>query len=186
MVGGEERHLPDALRENLIWVLLVPFGITTVGAVIAVVLTRRWGSPNPFEQKMRHLSKIDKQKALLKAFESVDKNAEAFLFLHLQQFFREFLIGCLMFGVPCLILGVYTVFSIATESPDKPPTAQVFADIIPALIEIFGWCFLLFAVTLIYFGYLAFWHFWVMRRILRFNKYKKPKVLKRLAELERV
>lgn len=176
--------MSDLLTENLIWFALVPLGIVLVGAVVTVILSRRWGTPNPFEQKMRHLSKIDEQKALLRAYDLANEHPYALLFALLQQFFGNFLIACVVATVPITISGIW-ILLLSTETPNIELTVQDMAQIAKVLVGVTGLQLLTLGTVLAYLAYIALWHFAVMRRFLRFEEHEKPKVLKRIAELER-
>lgn len=103
---------------------------------------------------MRHLSKIDEQKALLKAYESVNKHLYAFLFQHLKQFFGEFLVACVLATVPISIAGIW-VLLLSNETSNTTLTAQDMAQVSKVVVQLTGLQLLMFGIVLAYFAYIT-------------------------------
>lgn len=165
-------------NEKMIWFVLVPFVIATLGGALAMVIAGRFGTPNPLNQEMRHLSKIDKLKATIAAFESIDRDPSIYIFIVLRSFLKYVAIDFLMVGVFLLGFGLYCMFA------DVETKVEVVS---PGLfIEITGGIFALMGILALGLGFLGWLHFSMLRRALRFSEHEKPKLEKRIRDLERV
>ncbi len=168
------------LKENLLWLLTLPFSIAIIAAAAGVFFQRRWGQPDPIKLKLKYADRLAQLKAEVSYFDRINADLGAYTFKQLRQFVSLFIFICLVvtFQYLGLILTMVLVPFAVKDATMQPLTgADLFTLLsLSAAMPMIGFAFLSWA------GIDAAIR---LRQAARFEKHKKPKMLREIELLEK-